>query len=349
MDVWLLDAGKPGHTVQVIAIGNALERISGTAVACVRCEARVRGAFRKIARGLCDSAPARLARPLARMFYRGLELPPGRPDVVIASCGDSAYLARLIGKFSGAVIVWTDEAKPFPSAWFDLNVVYRPATGAPEISAPLVPNLQTPEKLAEAAAAYWPEKIPEACHTMLIGGTSRTHDFRDSDWETLAGEMNRHARACGVRWLVTTSRRTGPVAEKILRTRLDPACVHEAVWWSENPKKAVSPFLHAAERVFATRDSLTMLSEAISAKGGVDAIHPVLCQPDPAAPATRYIRQLEAAGWLRSMPADRFAEGGPPADPAAVRAAICGFEETLAGLIGKFLSEKPAASGFSGR
>jgi mitochondrial fission protein ELM1 len=71
------------------------------------------------------------------------------------------------------------------------------------------------------------------------------------------------SRKYGIRWLLTTSRRTGREVETFLREALDPAIIEDAVFVSSNPKSVVLPYLGAAQIVFVTEDSRTMMGEAL--------------------------------------------------------------------------------------
>jgi len=72
----------------------------------------------------------------------------------------------------------------------------------------VIPTKITPE-IVHQAAADWENRPTGRLWTMLIGGRSRSHDFQNADWEKLAEGMTALAETEGIRWLVTTSRRTG--------------------------------------------------------------------------------------------------------------------------------------------
>lgn len=298
MRLWLIDTGIPGHTVQVVGLGRILEEQSGAVAEWIDCRLRVRGFLRGIARTATSLAPPILARLLARCCYRDLVLPTSRPDVIIASSGDGAYLAKLLGRVTGAVTVFIGEVQPFPPEWFDLVVLPTETELKNAITAPLMETGQTPARAAAAAAAYWPRGTPENCWSMLIGGSSRSHRFAEEDWRTLAITMNHLARVHGIRWLLTTSRRTEKVAEDILRDTLEPAVIEEAVWWLEAPKKAVAAFLHAGGRVFVTRDSLTMISEAIAVREQAVVVMPADCRIRSGSMMDEYLAGLERRGRI---------------------------------------------------
>ena len=139
-----------------------------------------------------------------------------------------------------------------------------------------LPTPVTPQ-LAEMAGAALREEIGAGDTTlwsMLIGGSSRSHRYDETDWRSLAAGMNRLADRCGGRWLVTTSRRTGEAAEAILQRDLDPDCVAEATWWQTRPRPVVPAYLGASNAAFCTQDSLTMLTDAMASARPVFALFP---------------------------------------------------------------------------
>jgi len=107
--------------------------------------------------------------------------------------------------------------------------------------------------------------------------------------------MNTLARREGIRWLVTTSRRTGAEAEARLRAGLDSAVVAAAVWWAEKPEKKMQAFLGAAECVFVTQDSVTMVTEAVASGRPVVVVRPELTVFPNNSFAIDYFMRLEAS------------------------------------------------------
>jgi mitochondrial fission protein ELM1 len=340
MRLWLIDTGIPGHTVQVAGLGRILEDQSGAVGEWIHCRLRVRGILRGVARTATRHAPAVLARLLARCCYRDLVLPTGRPDVIIASSGDSAYLARLLGRLTGAVTVFIGEVQPFPPEWFDLVVLPTDSALKNAITVPLMETGQTPERAAAAAVAFWPRGTPGNCWSVLIGGSSRSHRFTAEDWRAMAIAMNRLAHAHGIRWLLTTSRRTGKEAEDIMRATLEPSVIKEAIWWLDAPKKAVAAFLHAGERVFVTRDSLTMISEAIAVKGQAVVVVPAECRISRGSMMDEYLGRLELQGRIQPFRVDALESLDVPAKLPPMSESLTAFSVAFSQRIRNLLDAK---------
>lgn len=77
---------------------------------------------------------------------------------------------------------------------------------------------------------------------MLIGGDGAGAQYQEQDWMQLAKQMNLLARQHRIKWLLSTSRRTGKQAEKILQQYLNFECIVDVVWWAEQPRAVLHQF-----------------------------------------------------------------------------------------------------------
>jgi hypothetical protein len=158
--------------------------------------------------------------------------------------------------------------------WFTVVLSPVPLPDGEAILTGIVPNIVTRNECDDLARAYWHGAPPPNRWTLLIGGASRSHHYNEADWRDLAEAVNALSTRHGVKWLISTSRRTGEQAEAILKTNIIPEALEELVLYGHEPKRVVLPFLGAGERVFVTRDSLTMVSEAIMSAKPVTAVLP---------------------------------------------------------------------------
>jgi mitochondrial fission protein ELM1 len=314
MNVWSIDIGLPGHTLQVEAVNRILE-VKASA-RCQRIDGRlsVRGGVRCITKRIIDHIPTRLIPTLMKTMYRGISLPPGTPDLILTSGSGSVPLCRLLKRLTGAPAVFLGELHPPRSIYLDLVVSPVTLDLDHELLAPLTQTGRTPEQAIEAAQAWWPAGVPQNCWSMIIGGDGKAHTYLPEEWAALGHAMNDAARKNGIRWLITTSRRTGVDNERLLRETLDPSLVADAIWWADAPKKGLMAMVGAGQRVFATRDSLTMISEVIAAKGRVEVVCPRTSLLKPAAVYERYLKRLEDEGYMISHSIGKLAdlEGAEP-------------------------------------
>jgi mitochondrial fission protein ELM1 len=194
---------------------------------------------------------------------------------VVSSGGKSVFANVALARATGAANLFVGDPRPYPPRWFTAVLAPSAIPGADNvqpIAAP--PTLMTPERCREAATGHWPEAAPEPAWALLIGGTSRSHRFAAADFAALAAGVNALARRFGIRWLVSTSRRSGAAADAVLAEQLAPEAVAEVTLFSRSPTPVTAAYLGAAERVFVTQDSLTMLSEAIASGRPVVALAP---------------------------------------------------------------------------
>jgi mitochondrial fission protein ELM1 len=204
------------------------------------------------------------------------EEPNNIPDLIISSGGKSAFASLVLKRRYQAKSLFVGVPEPFPDSWFDLIVApVRRSFGVPFLVSGLIPNTVTPEQVQAAGREYWQADQPESpCWALLIGGNSKSHHYSQNDWQGLVDGINRLGREFGVRWLITTSRRTPSEVGQLLSQKIDPAVVAEFVLYNKCPKRVVQPFLAAAQRVLVTQDSLTMASEALCSGRPVTLLAP---------------------------------------------------------------------------
>jgi len=329
LKVWLIDSTLPGHTQQVDAIGRVLRRELGAECEWIRAKLRLRGSIRSMAKSLVDVIPAPLAPLLAKAMYWGVKIPRDKPDLIVSSSTHTVSFCRLFARQHGVPTLFLGELHPPRSQWFDLVVVPVPMEMPNAMLAPVLQTGQTQAAAKEAAEKFWPEGIPANCWTMIIGGNGKSHTYQPDEWKALAESMNQLAKRHGFKWLISTSRRTGVANEAILKATLDPASIQEAIWWGDQPKKGLAAFIHAGDRVFATRDSLTMISEVIAIKGTADVVYPADFRLSPETAYERYLKRLKDQGLLIPHPIGNCEKSAQQGDPAQIEIAQRQFEEEL--------------------
>lgn len=327
---WIISEGSPGHISQSLGLAAALAERVPMDTRQFECRPKISGFVRHLIRlfwmGKCG-------RPLPEWMLDGplgLERaktgdPP--PDLIISSGGRSVFAARTLAVRFKVPFIFLGERKPYPSAWF--HTVFTPSsleTAANDLRMDVIPTKITPE-IVNQAAADWKTRPIGLFWTMLIGGQSRSHDFRPADWEKLAEGMIALARREGIRWLVTTSRRTGKEVEAKLRGLLPPEIVADAVWWCHSPEKKFPAYLGAAEVIWVTQDSISMVTEAVAAGKPVVVVRPELTPFPATCYIPGYLANLESLGLISQLPIvamtgfagrDSFAPATPPRGTAAL-------------------------------
>jgi len=296
--VWAIHEESPGHRAQVAGLLDGLDRRSGGVEArWISGRSGLSGWRRWLLRRWIAGCGPRFPEGLvSRLFADGAPETNGvPPDLLVSSGGKSVFGALWLSRRTGAPFVFIGERKPYPSAWFHTVLTPSPReTGENDIPIELIPTGVGPRAVERAAAERGrPEGVVWA---MLIGGRSRSHRYSEKDWRDLADGMNVLASRHGIRWLVTTSRRTGARAEAILRAGLKGENVAEAVWWSENPAKTMRAFLGLSERAFVSQDSVTMVSEAAASGRPTTVVRPKRVRFPAASFVPGYLERLEGLG-----------------------------------------------------
>jgi len=273
--VWLIDEGHAGHRVQSEGVIKALARAGlPLNVARIDCAPKLRGLFRPAARAMFSRLDGPGAVQFAHRVAKFAQPEGPAPLFIISSGGRTAFASRALALQTRAPNVFVGNPKPFPLDWFSAVLSPAPLPQGETLLTGVVPNLVTPDDCAEAASAYWQGPPPANRWSLLIGGASRNHLYDAQDWRDIANGVNALAARNGIKWLISTSRRTGTEAEAILEEEIAPEAVDELVLYGREPKRVVQPFLGAGERVFVTRDSLTMVSEAIMSGRPLTALMP---------------------------------------------------------------------------
>ena len=241
--------------------------------------------FRTQARGLAEAvipravektvdvrAPWSLAPPaLWRLTLMGLDpakdrLAPPWPDVVV-SCGRKAAKAAIaVKRASGGRTLAVHIQNPLaPLAEFDLVIPMRhdPVPEGPNVvPIDLALHDVTPEVLAKAAEA-WRERfahLPRPLTGVLLGGATRRHPFTVEQGRALAARLEALRAEGGL--AITPSRRTPEEVKAVLREAFagDPGLF----LWDEAGDNPYRGILALSDRLVATGDSVSMVSEAVA-------------------------------------------------------------------------------------
>lgn len=229
----------------------------------------------------------------AQKHHKDLRLPSGKPDFVIASGGEGYWLMNAVGRAYQVPRVHVGFPPRFPESWCDLQLSPIPLVGNQQvIETGRLLTQMTPDLVDQAARDAGESIREKKVWAVLIGGCSRSHHFTDEDWRELAAGINALGER-GIRFLVTTSRRTGAEVEALLKSEIHPKYLLDAVWWSQEPRKVMKVFMGRAERLLVTRDSLTMVTEALDSGRPTIAVFPKDCSIDKGSTFGRYLSSLE--------------------------------------------------------
>jgi mitochondrial fission protein ELM1 len=136
---------------------------------------------------------------------------------------------------------------------------------------------------------------------VLIGGNSGAVSYRADDWQVLLRFLRNAHQALGIRWLVTTSRRSAlGVADAVAAMATDPdSGIDKFLDYRTSGPGTLTEILAAAEAILVTADSTTMMSEAITARLPVVGVLPDGAEPEER--EAEYRAFLAEKGWYRSL------------------------------------------------
>ncbi len=189
------------------------------------------------------------------------------PDLVLASGGRSAPVARWIRKQSGNAARLVHLGRPrAPLDAFDL-VVTTPQYRLPSrdnVLHNMLPLNRPQPGQAEAALARWRtrvEALPRPRIALLAGGNSATSLLGDDTARRIREQAEVLARTSGGSLLISTSPRTPRTAADILVGDSEiPGVRHR--WRRDDPDNPYAAFLGLADEIIVTGDSASMLADA---------------------------------------------------------------------------------------
>ena len=275
--ILVIDEGSPGHLVQSRGLARALAAECGAELAVYSVRLSLRGVFRPVLRAACALGRRGLPDRLLRLAFRLPDTPPPTAEVIVTSGGRGFFYAVSLARRTGAKLVFCGDPAPLPAAWCDVVLGPQPIADHPgSIGTGMLLTEIGPQEIAGKGAALreaFDKSGGVRLATLLIGGDSRSHRYAEEDWADLAAAVNRLGEQ-GWRWLLSTSRRTPPAVEARLRRDIRSEHLIHAVWWHAAPERVMAAFLDAADVVMVTRDSLSMLSEAVAAGKPTVALAP---------------------------------------------------------------------------
>lgn len=114
---------------------------------------------------------------------------------------------------------------------------------------------------------------------LLLGGDAKGFAYQREHWVFLADFIIEACKADDVHWVISTSPRTGSLAEQYFKERFinEPSFKGELYLWQEaspDRQRSVLSILSSATRIFVTEDSASMLSEAVNTRLPVVSLRP---------------------------------------------------------------------------
>ena len=187
------------------------------------------------------------------------------PDLVIAAGRRTAPVARKIKRLSGhtSKIVQIMDPGPAATAEFDLIAIPRHdvvTRGRNTMIITGAPHRVTPARLNEASQTWRNrfEHLPKPWIALIVGGSTRRRSFHAAIASELGRMASTMAQESGGSLLITTSRRTGAAADKLLAEINVPNFSYQ---WGDHGENPYMGYLAEADSIVVTGDSVSMCSE----------------------------------------------------------------------------------------
>lgn len=190
------------------------------------------------------------------------------PDLVIGSGGGVQWAVAALAKKHAVFSVFIGSPRAIPISEYGMVIHYDPALeSSGVVLLPALPGLINRDIIMIASKKFMESRAPLnhqiAC--CLIGGNGAGYIWSEKDGILLGDRLNEVAAQTGLRWVITTSRRTPRKMESALRKRLSESAVYDACWAGEgDTRRVVAAYLGLAERVLVSEDSMSMVHEAMA-------------------------------------------------------------------------------------
>ncbi len=268
--ILLLSDGRPGHFRQSEAIALALGRRMETKVERLDL-IKPRIVPRRLARYAARFLPPRFV--LAWLY--GITTIP-KADVIVSAGGNTLAANIALSKLTGARNVFTGTPRHVGGAKFALVLTpYKSQANFPNTAYALKPCALDPD--AFATPKRWPATPFRIA--VFVGGPIPSADFKDADWQALAELMRTVARDHDARFILVTSRRT-PDA---FYAALDPIISRKDIVDKFIDHRAAGTGsiaeAYAADAIWATSDSMSMITEGVAARRPVIVLEPAVTKP----------------------------------------------------------------------
>jgi len=267
---------------------------------------------------------------------------PPWPDLLISCSRRAAAVAIAVRRASGGRTLAVHVQNPLTDpAAFDLVVAmdHDGLTGGNVISVPTALHDVTPLRLA-AAADVWRERLTRPGRPLVgvtLGGSNKHQPFTVEAAQPLIDGLD-GLRNQGAALAITPSRRTPDEVKAAFAARF--ADHPDVFLWDMQGDNPYLGILALSDRLVATSDSVSMISEALATP------HPVeVFGPDGGERHARFLRGLIDKGLVRRFAGDPVAgpAGGPIDATETAAQAVRGL------LAGRGWSAVPSSAGGEGR
>ncbi|MFT0862258.1 ELM1/GtrOC1 family putative glycosyltransferase [Ancylobacter sp. G4_0304] len=265
MKVLVLRDKKPGHFNQAEGVALALGRLASTQV--TRLDVRPSWFAHDDIRKQIMKRWGRDARGWLKSMYAIDADALERPDVIVGSGRPTIAAGILLTRvFGGIPFLYSGGIGGYDTREVSLMLVASPrAAGNPRSAYALIPSVIDPDAYAPPRPLLNPADLKGAEIALLIGGSAYRKEYPAGEWEALIRLVGDVAAKYGVRWRVSTSRRTPDEVHQRFKALAEAGTLAEFVdYRTAGPGSARALF--GCDGVVVTEDSMSMLAEGIAAR-----------------------------------------------------------------------------------
>lgn len=273
MRILVLYDGKLGHLSQSYGFAQLIaSRFSGD-VSVHTCSAKPRlKLLNKPLRKLAGLTPY-LAFKTVLPSYHFEDALPDQTDIIISFGGNVVALNIALSQYWGAANIAIGNTYGLSPCLISVHATAR-GTAAANSVATGVALAKTDPGFCQRAGELLAHSAKAPLWTLLVGGDGSGYHYSEDDWQKLGQAMHSLSNRHGIRWLVSTSRRTHAKGVEILRRYATPQICEAAIWYGVSSTDSLDAYLGAGERLFCTEDSMSMLSEAVAMSKPVVSLRP---------------------------------------------------------------------------
>lgn len=296
--ILILSDDRPGHYHLSEGVAAALGRRRPVAVTRLTIARRRLAPGRLLAAALSRGLPPALVLSVGYGLSRS-GLP--RADLVISAGGDTLAANVAAARLLEARNIYCGTLKHIAPEALSLVVSsYARHANLPRHLVALKPNGLDPDALPQRAGGQSAGGAPRVAG-LLVGGPSGLFRYTDAEWDRLIAFLAESRDQLGIRWIVSTSRRTpDTVADALQAVAQAPGSpIQELIDFRHAGPGTLPRLFAGVDAILATEDSSTMLSEAVCARLPVVGVAPMA--HDFKDDEREYRQLMLGEGWCRSL------------------------------------------------
>lgn len=266
--------GKPGHLSQPLGLAQLVKNQCHGEFIIETWAAKPKWKILNRPMRILSQYVSRAGAKMMLLAYQHKGLPQ-KPDLIISFGGNVVALNVVLSRYWQVKNIAIGKCYHIPEKHFALNLT---AFGRPDrqnsVASKVVLCKTDREQCYRAGRPLRNEFPAVPLWGLFIGGEGSGYHYTNSDWHQLGQGLRQLASARNIRWLVSTSRRTSAEGVNILKQYIDDTNCQSVIWYGQQNQQSLSAFLGAADRVFCTEDSTSMLSEAVAMDKPVVGLRP---------------------------------------------------------------------------